>query len=104
MNKLETVEMTTGERIRGCSKATRTATLGSELGMHQVITSEDMIKMKRQKIVSENQTREYIVTVTVYTLEFGFPRLSRRGSEEQAKCIFPATIARTTGENGEVAE
>ena len=36
--------------------------------------------------------------MTAYTLEFGFPRLSSRGSEERARYIFPATIARTVRE------
>ena len=54
--ELETVEMIAAKRILGCSKATRTAMLGSGLGMHQVITNGDKTNRKRQ--CSEGGTGE----------------------------------------------
>ena len=49
VKKLETVEVIAAKRFPGCSKATRFATLGSELGMHQIITNgEDRSDRKRQ--------------------------------------------------------
>ena len=41
VKKLEVVCVVAAKRILGCSKATRTATWGSELGMHQIITKEE---------------------------------------------------------------
>ena len=46
VKKLETVKMIAAKRILGCSKATRTAMLGSGLGMHQVITN---VRQKEQE-------------------------------------------------------
>ena len=49
VKKVGTEELIAAERILGCSKASRTATLESELGMHQVIMNEeDRSDRKRQ--------------------------------------------------------
>ena len=49
LKKVGTEELIAAKGILGCSKASRTATLESELGMHQVIMNEeDRSDRKRQ--------------------------------------------------------